>query len=33
MASYDSLIIGEIAEDTNVDYDCTVFHAVCGALY
>ena len=33
MASYDSLIIGEIAEDTNVDYDGTVVHAVGGAVY
>lgn len=33
MASYDSLIIGEIAEDTNIDYDGTEVHAIGGAVY
>lgn len=31
--TYDSLIIGEIAMDTNVDYDGTVVKAVGGAVY
>ena len=33
MASFDSLIIGEIARDTNVDYDGTVVRAIGGAVY
>lgn len=33
MCQFDSLIIGEIAQDTNVDYDGTVIHAVGGAVY
>ena len=33
MASFDSLIIGEIAQDTNVDYDGTVVRAIGGAVY
>lgn len=33
MAQFDSLIIGETAEDTNVDYDGTVVKAVGGAVY
>ena len=30
---FDSLIIGEVAQDTNVDYDGTVVEAVGGAVY
>lgn len=30
---FDTLIIGEIAQDTNVDYDGTTVHAVGGAVY
>lgn len=33
MASFDSLIIGEIARDTNVDYEGTVVKAIGGAVY
>lgn len=33
MCQFDSLIIGEIAQDTNVDYDGTVIRAVGGAVY
>ena len=33
MCQFDSLIIGEIAMDTNVDYDGTVINAVGGAVY
>ena len=33
MSQYDSLIIGEVAQDTNVDYDGTVVKAVGGAVY
>jgi len=33
MSQFDSLIIGEIARDTNVDYDGTVVKAVGGAVY
>ena len=33
MSQYDSLIIGEIARDTNVDYDGTVMQAIGGAVY
>ena len=33
MASFDSLIIGEIAQDTNVDYDGTTVRAIGGAVY
>ena len=33
MSRYDSLIIGEIARDTNVDYDGTVVQAIGGAVY
>ena len=33
MSKYDSLIIGEVAQDTNVDYDGTVVKAVGGAVY
>jgi len=33
MCQFDSLIIGEIAQDTNVDYDGTVVKAVGGAVY
>ena len=33
MERFDSLIIGEIAMDTNVDYDGTVVKAVGGAVY
>jgi len=31
--TFDSLIIGEIARDTNVDYDGTVVQAIGGAVY
>lgn len=30
MSQFDSLIIGEVAQDTNVDYDGTVVKAVGG---
>ena len=33
MASFDSLIIGEIAQDTNVDYDGATVRAIGGAVY
>ena len=33
MKEYASLIIGETALDTNVDYDGSVVHAVGGAVY
>lgn len=33
MSKFDSLIIGEVAQDTNVDYDGTVVKAVGGAVY
>ena len=33
MDQFDSLIIGEVAQDTNVDYDGTTVHAVGGAVY
>ena len=33
MSKFDSLIIGEVAQDTNVDYDGTVVKAVDGAVY
>ena len=33
MSKFDSLIIGEIAEDTNVDYDGTTIQAIGGAVY
>ena len=33
MSQYESLIIGEIARDTNVDYDGTVVQAIGGAVY
>lgn len=33
MCQFDSLIIGEIAMDTNVDYDGTTINAVGGAVY
>lgn len=33
MSQFDSLIIGEVAQDTNVDYDGTTVHAVGGAVY
>ncbi len=33
MRQFDSLIIGEIAKDTNVDYDGTVVQAIGGAVY
>lgn len=33
MSQFESLIIGEIAEDTNVDYDGTTIHAIGGAVY
>ena len=33
MKPFDSLIIGEIARDTNVDYDGTVVQAIGGAVY
>ena len=31
MSQFDSLIIGEIAQDTNVDYDGTIVRATGGA--
>ena len=33
MSRFSSLIIGEIAQDTNVDYDGTVVQAIGGAVY
>ena len=33
MSQFTSLIIGEIAQDTNVDYDGTVVEAIGGAVY
>ena len=33
MSQFDSLIIGEVAQDTNVDYDGTTVRAVGGAVY
>ena len=33
MSRYDSLIIGEVARDTNVDYDGTTVKAIGGAVY
>lgn len=33
MSQFESLIIGEIAEDTNVDYDGTTIRAIGGAVY
>ena len=33
MSQFDSLIIGEIAQDTNVDYDGTIVRATGGAVY
>lgn len=33
MKQFDSLIIGEVARDTNVDYDGTVVQAIGGAVY
>ena len=33
MSQFDSLIIGEVAQDTNVDYDGTVVRATGGAVY
>ncbi len=33
MSEFDSLIIGEVAEDTNVDYDGTTVRAIGGAVY
>ena len=33
MLQFDSLIIGEVAKDTNVDYDGTVVNAIGGAVY
>lgn len=33
MEKFDSLIIGEVAQDTNVDFDGTVVQAVGGAVY
>ena len=33
MSQFESLIIGEIAEDTNVDYDGTTIQAIGGAVY
>ena len=33
MSQFESLIIGEIAEDTNVDYDGTTSQAIGGAVY
>ena len=32
MSQFDSLIIGEVAQDTNVDYDGTTVHAVGGVI-
>ena len=32
MEKFDSLIIGEVAQDTNVDFDGTVVQAVGGAV-
>ena len=33
MSQFDSLIIGEVAQDTNVDYDGTTVEAIGGAVY
>ena len=33
MSQFDSLIIGEVAQDTNVDYDGTIVRATGGAVY
>lgn len=33
MSQFDSLIIGEVARDTNVDYDGTTVQAIGGAVY
>ena len=33
MSQFDSLIIGEVAQDTNVDYDGTTVRATGGAVY
>ena len=33
MSRFNSLIIGEVAQDTNVDYDGTVVRAIGGAVY
>ena len=33
MSQFESLIIGEIAQDTNVDYDGTTVQAIGGAVY
>jgi len=33
MQVFDSLIIGEVAQDTNVDYDGTIVNAIGGAVY
>ena len=29
MSQFDSLIIGEVAQDTNVDYDCLLYTSRC----
>ena len=33
MSQFDSLIIGEVAQDTNVDYDGATVQAIGGAVY
>ena len=33
MSTFDTLIIGEVALDTNVDYDGTTVQAIGGAVY
>ena len=33
MSQFDSLIIGEVAQDTNVDFDGTTVRATGGAVY
>ena len=33
MSQFDSLIIGEVARDTNVDYEGTTVKAIGGAVY
>ena len=33
MSQFNTLIIGEIAQDTNVDYDGTTVQAIGGAVY
>ena len=33
MSAFDTLIIGEVALDTNVDYDGTTVQAIGGAVY